>query len=538
MLSFDKFHFSARGSLISIAKVDKNLVLHALHNGGMVPMMELGFSGDTAETFLPWELQITQGEGIHKICLFGKDGVCFSGKGTSPCLKYIYMQGVYNANYIYEGNNELKLCDCFTNTFHTFKINKGKVHIDTADSERRIYKKYIKISVLPDENGEYEFTLRLSTSEKSVYTDLTYDEYLQSRKDEFLAWKEQTKAQSEYEEMCSYILWSNIISAEGNYDRDAIVMSKSGMCKLWSWDNTFNALDLADKDFELSYNQFIYPYRFMDNHGRTPDTVTTVFMERAFVKPPIQGWIYKQLVKKNKKYEDIEVIDELYYYMKKNTDWWLNYRGNTPCYYHGNDSGNDNATCFDNTEIIQSPDLIAYLSVQCEVLSQMAKKLNLCTDTRIYKMLSDELLEKCTTHFWDGEIYIRNGMTEEIYRPQSLMPLRMIVLENKLPADIKAYIIGKIRTDFLGPYGLASESIHSPHYTVNGYWRGPAWGPDQIIFGLALRNMGENELSEQIAKNYKSAIEKSGFSENHDPLTGDALKCKAYTWTANAYRLL
>ena len=278
MLSFDKFHFSARNSLISIARVNENLILHSLHNGGMVPLMELGYSNSTTETFLPWELQITANDKIHKMCLFGKDGICFSGKGTSPCLKYIYMQGVYNANYIYEGNNIVRLCDCFTNTFHTFKINKGKVFIDTEDSDRRIYKKYIKISVLPDENGEYEFTLRLSTSEHSVYTDLTYNKYSECKKNEYLAWEEKMKCKNECDKACAYILWSNIISGEGNYDRDAIVMSKSGMCKLWSWDNTFNALDLADKDFELSYNQFIYPYRFMDKHGRTPDTVTTVNM--------------------------------------------------------------------------------------------------------------------------------------------------------------------------------------------------------------------------------------------------------------------
>ena len=538
MFNLDKFHFSARASLISIAKSGENYVIHSLHNGGMVPMIELGFSNAVKEKLLPWELQLTEGDKDHKMCLFGKDGVCFLGKGSSPSLKYIYMQGVYNANYIYEGNNIIKICDCFTNTFHTFKIHKGNVVIDAPDSERRIYKKYIKITVLPDENGEYEFTLRLSTSERSVYSDLTYNEYMENRKDEFLKWEEQMRCKTQYEKYCAYILWSNIISGEGNYDRDAIVMSKSGMCKLWSWDNTFNALDLADKDFELSYNQLIYPYRFMDSHGRTPDTVTTVNMEKAFVKPPIQGWIYKQLVKRNPKYEDIEIIDELYYYMKKNTDWWLNYRGNTPCYYHGNDSGNDNATCFDKTEIIQSPDLIAYLSVQCEVLSQMAEKLNLCTDARIYKMLSDELLEKCASHFFDGELFVRNAITEEIYRTKSLMPLRMIVLENRLPADIKEYILTSLKNDFLCPYGLASESINSPLYTPNGYWRGPAWGPDHIIFGLALRNMGETELSEQIAARYKSAVEKSGFPENHDPLTGDALKCKAYTWTANAYRLL
>ncbi len=538
MFNLDKFHFSARASLISVAKSGGNYVIHSLHNGGMVPMMQLGFSNEVKEELFPWELKLTEGDREHKMCLFGKDGVCFFGKGSSPSLKYIYMQGVYNANYIYEGNNIIKICDCFTNTFHTFKIHKGNVVIDAPDSERRIYKKYIKITVLPDENGEYEFTLRLSTSERSVYTDLTYNEYSKNRKDEFLKWEEQMKCKTQYDKYCAYILWSNIISGEGNYDRDAIVMSKSGMCKLWSWDNTFNALDLADKDFELSYNQFIYPYRFMDNHGRTPDTVTTVNMERAFVKPPIQGWIYKQLVKRNPRYEDIEIIDELYYYMKKNTDWWLNYRGNIPCYYHGNDSGNDNATCFDKTEIVQSPDLIAYLTIQCEVLSQMAEKLNLCTDARIYKMLSDELLEKCISHFFDGELFVRNGITEEIHRTKSLMPLRMIVLENKLPADIREYILTSLKNDFLCPYGLASESKNSPFYTQNGYWRGPAWGPDQIIFGLALRNMGETELSEQVAANYKSAIEKSGFPENHDPLTGDALKCKAYTWTANAYRLL
>jgi hypothetical protein len=59
-----------------------------------------------------------------------------------------------------------------------------------------------------------------------------------------------------------------------------------------------------------------------------------------------------------------------------------------------------------------------------------------------------------------------------------------------------------------------------------------------ISITLALRNMGEDEISESIAAGYKKAIEKSGFPENHDPLTGDALKCKAYSWTANAYRLL
>ena len=62
--------------------------------------MELGFSDAITETFLPWELQISENNNTHKMCLFGKDGICFSGKGSSPCIKYIYMQGVYKANYV------------------------------------------------------------------------------------------------------------------------------------------------------------------------------------------------------------------------------------------------------------------------------------------------------------------------------------------------------------------------------------------------------------------------------------------------------
>ena len=72
MLSFDKFHFSARNSLIAVAKVNESLVLHSLHNGGMVPLMELGFSSPITEDFLPWELQVRADDKIHKMCLFGK----------------------------------------------------------------------------------------------------------------------------------------------------------------------------------------------------------------------------------------------------------------------------------------------------------------------------------------------------------------------------------------------------------------------------------------------------------------------------------
>ena len=77
MLSLEKFHFSARNSLISVARANNSLILNSLHNGGMVPLMELEYSNSITEKFLPWELQIAVDDKIHKMCLFGKDGACF-----------------------------------------------------------------------------------------------------------------------------------------------------------------------------------------------------------------------------------------------------------------------------------------------------------------------------------------------------------------------------------------------------------------------------------------------------------------------------
>src|SRR4029450_2163947 len=87
----------------------------------------------------------------------------------------------------------------------------------------------------------------------------------------------------------------------------------------------------------------------------------------------------------------------------------------------------------------------------------------------------------------------------------------------------------------LTPYGLATELPTSPHYTADGYWRGPGWAPSTVLLGGARRLAGHTDLADDISRRFRTLCEKSGFAENFDAQTGAGLRDRAYTWTASSY---
>ena len=84
----------------------------------------------------------------------------------------------------------------------------------------------------------------------------------------------------------------------------------------------------------------------------------------------------------------------------------------------------------------------------------------------------------------------------------------------------------------------ASEWPESPHYTPDGYWRGPIWAPSTYLIVDGLRRGGETALDDDIAQRFCRLCAQSGFAENFDALTGDPLRDKAYTWTSSVFLLL
>jgi glycogen debranching enzyme len=144
-----------------------------------------------------------------------------------------------------------------------------------------------------------------------------------------------------------------------------------------------------------------------------------------------------------------------------------------PEYRHGNEAGWDNATVFDEGGPIESPDLSAYLSVQMEVLADVAARLGRPAEARQWKQQSNRLLERMLQRFWrDGDFVAIHVIDGRPIRSQSLLLDMRIILGTRLPASVQAKLIADLRKRASeSSFGLASELENSPLYAADGYWR-------------------------------------------------------------------
>jgi alpha,alpha-trehalase len=84
-------------------------------------------------------------------------------------------------------------------------------------------------------------------------------------------------------------------------------------------------------------------------------------------------------------------------------------------------------------------------------------------------------------------------------------------------------------------YMIPSFDPGSEGFDPQRYWRGPVWHVINNRIGLGLREIGELDRSERVRRDTARLTEKSGFSEYFNPLNGEGLGGKQFTWTASVY---
>ncbi|MDR6817745.1 neutral trehalase [Neorhizobium sp. 2083] len=70
------------------------------------------------------------------------------------------------------------------------------------------------------------------------------------------------------------------------------------------------------------------------------------------------------------------------------------------------------------------------------------------------------------------------------------------------------------------------------------YWRGPSWAIINWLLIDGLKRNGHPEAAEELRKSTVTAIEREGFAEYFDPLTGEGCGGLGFSWTAAAYMWL
>ncbi|TYP74132.1 amylo-alpha-1,6-glucosidase [Paenibacillus methanolicus] len=414
----------------------------------------------------------------------------------------------------------------------------------------KIKSSYVIADFLPDsESGQAEFAVE---EFRTVWVQRTewepFDDIVKQARDEFSQWLNRSltlpRQCEDSRELAAYITWSCLVPAEGCLTRPAMYMSKNWMTNIWSWDHCFNAMALVRHDPKLAWDQFMIFFDRQDESGLIPDFVNDKYELWNCNKPPIHGWTLAWMMARTDFIQLAQLI-EVYEPLSKWTMWWFRYRDSDgdgiPQYNHGNDSGWDNSTAFNNGIPVESPDLAAFLIIQAEVLAEIAGRLGLRDEALEWRHLAEDTLEKMISHFWQNGRFIacRSG-SHEVSEGDSLLLFVPIILGQRLPKPIRAALLQGLRDEnrFLTANGWATESLSSPFYHSDGYWRGPIWAPSTMILVEGAAAAGDRELAEEVSRRFCAMLDRSGMAENFDAVTGQGLRDRAFTWTSSVFLIL
>lgn len=550
--------FSRRGSWLDLSPVvglhtratDIHLVSHSTTMTAVLALVPIGDDGPVATTIeaapshLAWCCDKGSAEATFEsattIRLRGR-GIGLSLCATEPSLT------PFTGTYLFEdpATGSWVFASYETGRRYRVSVLTGAAQVAGAEALGRANRELTVSGAAV--GGEWEVAVEeLQTSRRPYAPTSSFDEVVTDVAREFddyvntiAAWR--TPATPAVD-LAAYVLWSATVEPAGFVGREAVLMSKHWMDSVWSWDHCFNAIALARGLPDHALDQFLLPFDYQDESGALPDSVTHSRVLHNFVKPPIHGWALRRIRAVLPVDLDAAQRELCYELLARWSSFWLDHRvaaGRTlPSYQHGNDSGWDNSTVFDDDRVVETADLACFLAIQLDVLADLARELDRPDDEARWSAAASKLTDTVLAELWDGRRFTtyaplsgRRGASE------SLLNALPIVASNSLPRSVVDALADQI-SGLLTEYGPATEPPTSASYQADGYWRGPIWAPSTLLVEDGLRRGGHTELADEVSGRFRRLCEQSGFAENFDALTGEGLRDRAYTWTAATYLVL
>lgn len=552
--SLDEVPFSMRGSWLSVSRVvglhTRSTQVHLVsHQTGMHPVLTMqpvdaGEPLDTVPSASPERLRWDGTSGFIEAAFGEVDTLRLRGEGLALKLEASAVDLTsFAGTFLYASPIDGSAVFTSYETGRRYRITAGSGDFTIVGSELLGAGER---SVLAGADGRaWEIAIQEVASDPDPERFLaTFDEVIAARVDEFEAFAASVapwRASHSAADLAAYALWSATVRPLGFVTRETVLMSKHWMDKVWSWDHCFNALALARSHPELAVDQFLVVFDHQAATGALPDSITHSEVLYNFVKPPIHGWVFGLLRQRLSAPMRRETLVEVYARLAAWTRYWLDHRrapgSALPFYEHGNDSGWDNSTVFDQDRLIESLDLAAFLILQLDELASLAREVE-PDDEAAWREESSAMVRALVEQLWDGQaMSARSALGHRLASGTSLLTALPVVAAHKLPAEALAALVAHIRAH-VTEFGLATEVIDSPRYEADGYWRGPIWAPSTMIVESGLRAAGEVDMADEISARFRRLCEQSGFAENFDALTGEGLRDRAYTWTASVYLLL
>ena len=499
----------------------------------------------------PAEMRLVSAVGTVRLCFADTETILFRAASPRLGLRFDFSMTEFIANFGYDfpfEERKLRLFICHCNRSRMLLDPLGCRMVSDQDWTGK-GATHSTTDILPAPGGYLFATLRENRTEwDRIVPAWDYEETVALRRAEFRAFCAGLPAApaglEDARELAAYVLWSCCVRPFGALRRETMIMSKNWMTQSWSWDHAFNSIALAASDPQLAWDTFIGQFDHQDATGVLPDAISDADVAYTFCKPPIHGWALARMQKRMTLTRN--QLNTAYDKLCRWTNWWLEFRDrdhNGLCEYdHGNDSGWDNSTAFAAfPPPFETPDLQAFLVLQMETLSDLARRLGRDAEAADWLVRSrthlDRMCELCFDA--DGRPLSRHAFTGETVSPDTSLIYLPVLLGKRLPEHIRAYLLRELKSDrFLTEWGIATESPKSDRYQPNGYWLGPIWAPETLLFIDGVRACGDEAFAKDLTQRFLRLFQKGGSAENFDALTGEGNCDRAYTWASAVFLTL
>ena len=484
----------------------------------------------------PWMLTLEAENNPLHICFENTETIRMKGENVSLQLG--------EKDLMYQcGEDLFTINKPFTRRYQ-IQILKGSAKLIQLVETQPVYPKIIEIN--PDKNGEFEIAIDKYKSTWVQPKRKTFEECISHAKESFCKFLNSMpnvrECDNKANKVANYINWATCVSPEGYVKRQTLLMSKFKMDKVWSWDHAFNAMALSSGQAELAQDQMLTMIDHQDEFGCYPDSFSDMSITYNFSKPPVHGWALGEMMSRLKEPPSFKFLETMFNALIAQTNWWMTHRvlkgTKLPYYLHGNDSGWDNSTMFKKGVPLITPDLSALLIIQMDEISNLSQLLGDDNAAKIWKEKANQLFHDLMSELWKEDKFVAKlGLENKDIESNSLIPHLPIILGKRLTESARHSLAENIKKH-LTEWGLATELTTSEFYDPDGYWRGPIWAPSTFIAVTGLERSGYRELARDIAERFCKMGKQSGFPENYNALTGEALRCPAYTWTSSVFLLL
>ena len=471
----------------------------------------------------PFELVMTT--------LYGKITLCFADKDT------LYIRGENGLGLAFERDQEAHevvkrrgsgWIQVMQNMGSMLYIPlKGTIEMKADWDYASLSTPRVRGQILPDENGEFLLACAESVFdqvEKDRY--VTYEEALEDVKADWNEYASHFPDAGEFNDLMPealWTMWSFITSPSMKLEHPMIFMTGNMMAS--SWQMIQNAVAMKD-NVPLRNEFLINMLDELSPIGQFPDFIDDFRSSPQGLKPPIQGWGLKWIMKNHDLKAEIpeETLKRIYEGYAAWYNWFMTYRDDDhdglPQHEHGDDTGFDDSTAFVSTSEVEAPDLPSYLALLAEALGDIAKMLGKPEEAEAWARKSKDMIDLMIRELWNGERFIcRRNRTHEPILSDSLLHYTPIVLGKRLPQEIIDKLTADLMVEgeFLSPVGLASERITSQQYRMSGMARGFVLPPYHILMVTGLYDAGKVSEAKEIGSRYCRAMRK-GFNFLLDPV--------------------